>query len=74
MPSSQRRLHPTTIFGKYLFGGRFEIYNFRNICCKISCLSASRRIFESSGAIFLAEIDPYNFRITIDFQLGNPNR
>ena len=29
--------HPTSIFGKYLFGRRFEIYNFRNICCKISC-------------------------------------
>ena len=31
--------HPTTIFGKYLFGRRFQIWNFRNICCKISaCL------------------------------------
>ena len=29
--------HPTAIFGKHLF---------RNICCKISCLPASRRIFE----------------------------
>ena len=38
--------HPTTIFGKYLFGRRIEIQNFRNICCKISCLSASPRIFE----------------------------
>ena len=38
--------HPTAIFGKYLFGRRFEIYNFRNICCKISCLPASPRIFE----------------------------
>ena len=38
--------HPTTIFGKYLFGRRFAIYNFRNICCKISCLPASPRIFE----------------------------
>ena len=38
--------HPTSIFGKYLFGRRFEIYNFRNICCKISCLSASPKIFE----------------------------
>ena len=35
-----------SIFGKYLFGRRFEIYNFRNICCKISCLPASPRIFE----------------------------
>ena len=38
--------HPTSIFGKYLFGRRFEIYNFRNICCKISCLPASPRIFD----------------------------
>ena len=39
--------HPTTIFGKYLFGRRFKIYTFRNICCKISCLPASPRIFEN---------------------------
>ena len=38
--------HPTAIFGKYLFGRRFEIQNLRNICCKISCLPASPRIFE----------------------------
>ena len=38
--------HPTSIFGNYLFGRRFEIQNFRNICCKMSCLSASPRIFE----------------------------
>ena len=38
--------HPTSIFGKYLIGSRFEIYNFRNICCKIFCLLASPRIFE----------------------------
>ena len=38
--------HPTSIFGKYLFGGRFEIQNFRNIFCKIYCLPTSRRIFE----------------------------
>ena len=31
---------------KYLFGRRFEIQNFRNNCCKISCLPASPRIFE----------------------------
>ena len=45
---NQRRKqgHPTTIFGKYLFGGRFEIHNFRNICYKISCLPAPPRIFE----------------------------
>ena len=30
----------------YLFGRRFAICNFRNICCKISCLPASPRIFE----------------------------
>ena len=38
--------HPTAIFGKYLFGRWFGTYNFRNICCKISCLPASRRVFE----------------------------
>ena len=38
--------HPTSIFGKYLFGRRFEIYNFRNIFCKISCLPTSPKIFE----------------------------
>ena len=38
--------HSLSIFGKYLFGWRFEIWNFRNICCKISCLPASPRIFE----------------------------
>ena len=32
--------------GKYLFGRRFEIQNFRSICCKISCLPASPRILE----------------------------
>ena len=31
---------------KYLFRRRFEIYNFRNICCKIYFLPASPRIFE----------------------------
>ena len=41
-----RQGHPTAIFGKYLFGRLFEIYNFRNICCEISCLPASPRIFE----------------------------
>ena len=30
-----------------LFGRRFEIYTFRNICCKISCLPASLRIFKN---------------------------
>ena len=37
---------PNVKFGKYLFGRRFEIQNFRNICCKISYLPASPRIFE----------------------------
>ena len=41
-----RRGHPMSIFGKYLFERRFEIWNFRNICCKIFCLPASPRIFE----------------------------
>ena len=38
--------HPASIFGKYLFERRFEIWNFRNICCKIYCLPVSPRIFE----------------------------
>ena len=38
--------HPRSIFGKYLFGRRFEIQNFPNISCKIYCLPASPRIFE----------------------------
>ena len=46
--------HPTTIFGKYLFGRRFEIYTFRNICCKISCLPASPRIFENLKNVIIA--------------------
>ena len=37
---------PTSIFGNYLFGRRFEILNFRNICCNIPCLPACPRIFE----------------------------
>ena len=39
--------HPTSIFGKYLFGRRFEMQNLRNIFCKISCLPTSPRILES---------------------------
>ena len=54
--------HPTSIFGKYLFGRRFEIQNFQNICCKISCLPASPRIFEhlKNGIIaqFLTDLYP----------------
>ena len=46
--------HPTRIFGKYLFGRRFDIYNFRNICCKISCLPASPRIFEHLKTTIIA--------------------
>ena len=45
-PQLPFQAHPTSIFGKYLFGRKFEIYNFRNICFKISCLPASPRIFE----------------------------
>ena len=44
--SKQHRGTQRQFSGKYLFGRRFEIYNFRNICCKISCLPASPRIFE----------------------------
>ena len=43
---SKTQGHPTSIFRKYLFGRQFEIWNFRNICCKINCLPASPRIFE----------------------------
>ena len=38
--------HPTSIFGKFLLGRRFEVENFRNIFCKIYCLPAYPRIFE----------------------------
>ena len=41
-----RGTHATSIFGKYLFGRLFEIQNFRNISCEISCLPASPKIFE----------------------------
>ena len=55
--------HPTSIFGKYLFGKRFEIENFRNICCKISCLPASKKWY---NCLFLTCFYPkkvtYNFR------------
>ena len=48
--------------GKYLFGRRYEIYNFRSICCKISCLPASLRIFEhlqiGINYPFLTDLDP----------------
>ena len=46
--NANRQGYPTLnlIFGKYLFGRRFEIENFRNICCKISCLLSCPRIFE----------------------------
>ena len=37
---------PNDNFRKNLFGGRFDILNFRDICCKISYLPASPRIFE----------------------------
>ena len=33
--------HPTSIFGKYLFGRQFEIQNIRSICCMkkfLACL------------------------------------
>ena len=50
---------PTSIFGKYLFGRRFEIYNFRNICCKISCLPASPRIFERLRSGIIAHFNGF---------------
>ena len=50
---------------EYPFGRQFEIYNFRNICCKISCLPASHRIFEHvkrSPRIFGSLFSGWNFR------------
>ena len=38
--SKQNRGTQRQFSEKYLFGRRFEIQNFRNICCKISCLPA----------------------------------
>ena len=37
---------PNVNFRKISFGRRFEIQNFRNICCKVSSLPASPRILE----------------------------
>ena len=62
--------HPTSIFRKYLFGRRFEIQNFLNICCKISCLAASSRIFRTSekwyNCPFLTDFFPY--KVTQNFR------
>ena len=41
---------------KYLFGRPFKIENFRNICCKISCLPASPRIFEHLKIVIVVVI------------------
>ena len=38
--------HPTSVFGENICSEDDWIYNFRNICCKISCLPDSPRIFE----------------------------
>ena len=46
LPSPLFRGTQRQLSEKYLFGRRFESSNFRNICCKISCLPASPRIFE----------------------------
>ena len=46
IPMQTHQGHQKSIFGKYLFGRQFEIYNFRNICFKISCLPVSPKIFE----------------------------
>ena len=51
--------HPTPIFGKYLYGRRFEIQNFRNIFCKIFCLPASTRIFEPLKSGVIAQFDGF---------------
>ena len=45
--------HPTSIFGKYLFGRRFEIQNFPNICCKVSCLPAIS-VFKSHPTVVVS--------------------
>ena len=61
--------HPTSIFVKYLFGIRFEIQNFRNFCCKISCLPAPPRIFEHLKNGIIAHF--YNFypkKVTQNFR------
>ena len=50
--------NPMSIFGKYLFGRRFQIYNFRNICCKISCLPASPRISNIQKWYTVAHFQP----------------
>ena len=60
--------HPTSSFGKYLFGGQFEIWSFRNICCKISCLPASPRILEHLKNGIIAHFK----RIFLGFLLGCP--
>ena len=39
-------IKPGTPNVNFLFGRRLEIQNFRNICCKISCLPASLNISE----------------------------
>ena len=48
------QVHRKSVFGKYLFGRRFEIQNFRNICCKTFCLPASTRIFEHLKNVIIA--------------------
>ena len=67
---SIRQGQPTSIFGKYLLGRRFQIQNFRNSCFKVSCLTASPRIFEhlKTGIIahflliFILKLVTQNFR------------
>ena len=59
---------PNVNFGKYLFGRRFEIQNFRNTCCKISCLPASPRIFEHIRYNCPFLTDSYPKKVTKNFR------
>ena len=59
---------PNVNFGKYLFRRRFEIQNFRNICCKISFLPASPMIFEHIWHNCPLLTDSYPKRVTKNFR------
>ena len=61
--------HRKSVFGKYLFGRRFEIQNFRNICFKTFCLPASTRIFEHLKNVIIAHFlkDFYTKKVTQNF-------
>ena len=67
-PGLVKQGHPTSIFGKYLLGRRYEIQNFQNICCKICCLPASPRTFEhlKNGMAFFTDF--YCKKVTQNFR------